>query len=112
MSNNTPPREAANFKQHPWIIRPDVPDEIYTNRTEFLDYFYQAALDAGRRRAMSTVLLGQRRMGKTEIFRRVANRLFFEQDPTEPEAVVPVYYIFPDKHPVLNQLDMLAFSWT
>ena len=40
---------------------------------------------------MSTVLLGQRRMGKTEIFKRVVNRLFFEQDYTNPNAVVPIY---------------------
>ncbi|MEM7538218.1 MAG: hypothetical protein AAF639_38985, partial [Chloroflexota bacterium] len=96
MSNNTPPREAAHFPQNPWIIRPDVPDEIYTDRTEFLDYFYQSALRAADRRSISTVLLGQRRMGKTEIFRRVANRLFFEQDPKNPKAVVPVYYTFRD----------------
>ncbi|ETR66664.1 MAG: hypothetical protein OMM_05545 [Candidatus Magnetoglobus multicellularis str. Araruama] len=42
------------------------------------------------------VLLGQRRMGKTEIFKRVVNRLFFEQDRKDPNAVVPVYYKFPD----------------
>jgi hypothetical protein len=35
-------------------------------------------------------------MGKTEIFKRVVNRLFFEQDHQDPEAVVPVYYSFPD----------------
>ncbi|MCP4755977.1 MAG: hypothetical protein GY866_34385, partial [Proteobacteria bacterium] len=46
---------------------------------------------------MSTVLLGQRRMGKTEIFKRVVNRLFFEQDNTDPMAVVPVYYSFGDE---------------
>jgi hypothetical protein len=45
---------------------------------------------------MSTLLLGQRRMGKTEIFKRVVNCLFFEQDPKDPDAVVPVYYSFPD----------------
>ena len=97
MSNNMPPREAAHFKQDPWITRPEVPDDVYTNRTEFLDYFYRAALNAANRRTMSIVLLGQRRMGKTEIFRRVVNRLFFEQDPTDPKAVVPVYYSFPDE---------------
>nr|AAU82588.1 hypothetical protein GZ18F2_18 [uncultured archaeon GZfos18F2] len=42
---------------------------------------------------MSTVLLGQRRMGKTEIFKRVVNRLFFEQDHHNAEAVVPVYEV-------------------
>nr|VFJ45522.1 MAG: hypothetical protein BECKFW1821A_GA0114235_10106 [Candidatus Kentron sp. FW] len=80
-----------------WAIRPLVPEEVYTDREEFLDYFYRAALNARERRAMSTVLLGQRRMGKTEIFKRVVNRLFFEQDHRDPGAVVPVYYSFPDK---------------
>lgn len=83
------------FPGKPWIIKPLVPDEYYTDRTEFLDYFYKAAFDARPpRRTMSTVLLGQRRMGKTEIFRRVVNRLFFEQDPQDPNTVVPVYYLF------------------
>ena len=79
-----------------WIVRPIVPEEVYTDREEFLEYFYNAALAAAGRRTMSTVLLGQRRMGKTEIFKRVVNRLFFEQDPKDPDAVVPVYYSFPE----------------
>ncbi len=79
-----------------WVVKQLVPEEVYTDREEFLDYFYEAALDAAHRRTMSTVLLGQRRMGKTEIFKRVVNRLFFEQDPKSPDAVVPVYYSFPD----------------
>ncbi|KPA16826.1 hypothetical protein MHK_003012, partial [Candidatus Magnetomorum sp. HK-1] len=80
-----------------FAIKTLVPDEIYTDRKEFIDYFYNAALKAATRRTMSTVLLGQRRMGKTEIFKRVVNRLFFEQDHTDPNAVVPVYYKFPDR---------------
>ena len=79
-----------------WVIKPTVPEEIYTDRQEFIDYLYQAALKARTRRTSSTVLLGQRRMGKTEIFKRVVNRLFFEQDYRDPQAVVPVYYSFPD----------------
>ncbi|MEZ4526110.1 MAG: hypothetical protein R2941_09355 [Desulfobacterales bacterium] len=79
-----------------WVVRPLVPEEVYTDREEFLEYFYNAALRAGTRRTVSTVLLGQRRMGKTEIFKRVVNRLFFSQDPKHPEAVVPVYFCFPD----------------
>jgi len=39
-------------------------------------------------------------MGKTEIFKRVVNRLFFEQDHQEPKAVVPVYYSFPEEKQV------------
>ncbi|QTA81140.1 NTP hydrolase p-loop-containing [Desulfonema limicola] len=81
-----------------WVIKTLVPEEVYTDREEFLEYFYNAALEGAHRRTMSTVLLGQRRMGKTEIFKRVVNRLFFEQDPKCPDAVVPVYFSFPDAH--------------
>ena len=80
-----------------WAIRPLVSEEVYTDRKEHLEYLYNAALDAIGRRTMSTVLLGQRRMGKTEIFKRVVNRLFFEQDHLDPKAVVPVYYSFKDE---------------
>ncbi|KPA19149.1 ATPase domain protein, prokaryote domain protein [Candidatus Magnetomorum sp. HK-1] len=79
-----------------FAIKTLVPDEIYTDRKEFLNYFYEAALKAATRRTRSIVLLGQRRMGKTEIFKRVVNRLFFEQDLKNPNAVIPVYYKFPD----------------
>ncbi len=87
-----------NNTQHTkqWAIKTLVPEEVYTDREFFLDYFYKAALKARTRRTMSTVLLGQRRMGKTEIFKRVVNRLFFEQDHLDPQAVVPVYYSFSD----------------
>ncbi|MEA1934687.1 MAG: hypothetical protein U9N60_09720 [Thermodesulfobacteriota bacterium] len=80
-----------------WAIRPLVPRKVYTNRQEHIDYLYNAALDAIGRRTMSTVLLGQRRMGKTEIFKRVVNHLFFDQDHRDPKALVPVYYSFKDK---------------
>lgn len=81
----------------PRAIETLVPEEIYTDRTELIDYFYSASLNAIARRSMSAVLLGQRRMGKTEIFKRVVNRLFFEQDHKDPKAVVPVYYQFPEE---------------
>jgi len=44
-----------------WAIRTLVSEDVYTDRQEFLDYFYQAALKAPTRRTASTVLLGQRR---------------------------------------------------
>ncbi|MCP4400857.1 MAG: hypothetical protein GY801_26595 [bacterium] len=80
-----------------YAIKTLVPEAVYTDRQEFIDYLYEYARAAGERRAMSTVLLGKRRMGKTEIFKRVVNRLFFEQDHTDPKAVVPIYYSFRDK---------------
>ncbi len=82
---------------HIWAIRPLVSEEVYTNREEHLEYLYNAAINATCRRTISMVLLGQRRMGKTEIFKRVVNRLFFEQDHRDPDAVIPVYYSFKDE---------------
>ena len=64
----------------PWAIKPLVPKEVYTDRHEFLEYFFQAALKAQTRRMMFTVLLGQRRMGKTEFFKRVVRRLLILND--------------------------------
>ena len=86
-----------------------VPDETYTDRREFIDYFYDAALSAITRRSMSAVMLGHRRMGKTEIFKRVVNRLFFEQDHQDPKALVPVFFEFPDA--VVNKRDF-ALKYT
>ena len=71
----------ARKNNTPWVVKSSVPEEVYTDRTEFLEYFYHEALEAAHRRTIFTVLLGQRRMGKTDIFKRVVNRLFFEQDP-------------------------------
>ena len=95
--NNINEQLIAEKKNSKWAIRPLVPEEVYTDREEHLEYLYNAAIDAIGRRTMSTVLLGQRRMGKTEIFKRVVNRLFFEQDHLDPKAVIPVYYSFKDE---------------
>ena len=81
----------------PPVLPSRVPEAVYTDRQEFLDSFYHLALEARFQRSMSTVLLGQRRMGKTEIFLRVVNRLFWDQDHQDPQAVIPVYYSFRDE---------------
>jgi len=78
------------------IIETTVPDAIYTDRQYFLDYFYNAAIKAIDRQTMSIALLGQRRMGKTEIFKRVVNQLFISQDHDSDKIVIPVYFQFPD----------------
>ena len=92
-----------------WTIRTLVPEAIYTDRREQIDYFYREALQAIERRGMATVLLGQRRMGKTEIFKRVVNRLFFEQDHADSKAAVPVFFSFPDE--ILNR-EEFALKYT
>ncbi len=56
-------------KNHQWAVKSLVSEEVYTNRQEFLNYFYQAALKAITRHTRSTMLLRQRWMGKTEIFK-------------------------------------------
>ena len=91
----------------PWAVRPVTPEEVYTDRAEHLEYFRKAALNAIGRRSMSAVLLGQRRMGKTEIFKRVVNRLFLEQENREDvrNSVVPVYFSFEDRAD-----DLLGFA--
>ena len=88
-----------NVKTPSWAVRPVTPEAIYTDRAEHLESLYDYALNTIGRRSMSTVLLGRRRMGKTEIFKRVVNRLFFEQEHHEDlrRSVVPVYYLFEDK---------------
>jgi hypothetical protein len=70
---------------------------MYTDRQDYIDFFVTLALDGIRRRTKATVLIGPRRMGKTEIFVHTINRLFFEQDHTGPQAVIPVYYKFPEE---------------
>ena len=85
-----------NFNQKN-AIKTIVPQEVYTDREEFLSYYYNSAIDAKTRRTMSSVLLGMRRMGKTEIFKRVVNRLFFEQDHQDPNAAIPVFFQFSDE---------------
>jgi hypothetical protein len=84
-----------------YAIRPIVPEPVFTDRKEHLDYLVQAALNAVERRTLSIVLLGQRRMGKTEIFKRAVNQLFFDQEhPADiHRSVVPVYYSFQDTIP-------------
>ncbi len=83
----------------PWAVRPITPEAVYTDRSEHLQYLYEYALETVPRRSMSTVLLGQRRMGKTEIFKRVVNRLFFEQEHYADisRSVAPVYFCFEEK---------------
>jgi hypothetical protein len=79
----------------PFAIKPVTPEQLFTNRERMIDHFYDSALNAIHGRTISTVLLGHRRMGKSEVFKRVVNRLFFEQDLTQ-SVCIPVYYEFQD----------------
>ncbi len=63
-----------------------ISDEIFTDRQEFLDRWFQRILGTPRLAMMSHALIGRRRMGKTEVLLRLFNRLFWEQD-----EVTPVY---------------------
>ena len=83
------------------IIPSSLPEPVFTDRKEHLDCLVQAALKSVTRRTTSIVLLGQRRIGKAEIFKRAVNRLFFGQEyPGDiHRSVVPVYYSFQDTIP-------------
>lgn len=75
-----------------WLFRPSCPDELFTDREDWLKFLYQQAVDAKKLRTTSTALIGLRRLGKTELFRRVHTKLFWEQDD-----VVPIYFTFEGK---------------
>jgi hypothetical protein len=60
-----------------WVIRPQTPEEVYTDRQEFIEYFVTLALEAIRRRTMSTVLLNilsQEILGHGVLFGRFMSR--------------------------------------
>ncbi len=63
-----------------------ISDEIFTDRQEFLDRWFERILGTPRLTMTSRAIIGRRRMGKTEVFLRLFNRLFWEQ-----EEVTPVY---------------------
>ncbi|OAD22781.1 hypothetical protein THIOM_001402, partial [Candidatus Thiomargarita nelsonii] len=59
LSNNTGENQIT-MKTN-WAIKPSVPEEIYTDRQEFLDYLYQTALKAR----------GPRQVGKSTIAQQI-----------------------------------------
>ncbi len=72
-----------------YIFPPSCPDELFTDRDAEMELLYRLAMDAARRRTYGTALIGLRRLGKTELFKRVHARLFFEQ-----ETVVPFFFSY------------------
>ncbi|MFQ6062572.1 MAG: hypothetical protein ACE5J9_05295 [Methanosarcinales archaeon] len=65
-------------------------DDIFTDREEVLNYFWELIEVYIPRYVMAnTVLIAHRRQGKTELFHRLYNKAFWEQD-----KVVPIYYTF------------------
>ncbi len=64
-------------------------DNIFTDREDLLRILKEVALEAKLQRNISRVLIGHRRVGKTEVLKRLYNELFWEQD-----EVVPIYITF------------------
>lgn len=81
-----------------WVIKPTCPDEIFTNREDVLDFLWGKVIDTSRLRTISTAFIGLRRFGKSELFRRIFNKAYLEQD-----RVVPIYYNFQGKILVSSQ---------
>ena len=60
-----------------WVIRPQTPEEVYTDRWEISEYFVTLDLEAIRRRTMSTVLLSifsQKILGRGALSGRFMSR--------------------------------------
>ncbi|MCP4109374.1 MAG: hypothetical protein GY749_28265 [Desulfobacteraceae bacterium] len=68
-------------------------DDLFTDRDDWTDYLYNMGISLGNGRSMgSTAIVGLRRLGKTELFKRAYNSLFFGQD-----KVVPLFWTFEGK---------------
>lgn len=70
-------------------IFPVISDRLFTDREELLAYLKRIALGAKAQKYISHVLIGHRRVGKTEVLKRLYNQLFWEQDD-----VVPIYITY------------------
>ncbi len=64
-------------------------DEIFTDREDILATLKKIAYGAKRQQFFSPVLIGHRRMGKTEVLKKLYNELFWEQN-----EIVPIYITF------------------
>ena len=67
-------------------ILPVLTDKLFTDREDLLERLKFEAIETRLQRTRSIVLLGHRRVGKTEVLKRLYNDLFWEQD-----EVVPIY---------------------
>jgi len=66
-----------------------IPEKEFVNREKEIDNIYKLALETSNETTQSIYLYGKRNIGKTEVLKRVYNRLFWEQD-----KVIPFYYCF------------------
>lgn len=67
-----------------------LPDEEFFSRESDVQKLFNAGLDVARSLQPSCFLTGNRKSGKTEILKRVYNRLFWEQD-----TVIPFFHSLP-----------------
>nr|MBC8254873.1 hypothetical protein [Ardenticatenia bacterium] len=72
-----------------YIFTPACPEELFTDREDELATLWRLGANAALRRTTSTALIGLRRLGKTELFKRIHGKLFFEQD-----EVVPIFFSY------------------
>lgn len=60
------------------------PEETFVDRRAEIDRIYQLGLEAASARRRSTLVVGRRGVGKSEILRRAYNRLFWNQSRVTP----------------------------
>ena len=73
-------------------IFPTIPERDFYGRDDIIEELYNLATYPEAGRSNNIYLYGRRKIGKTEILRRVYNRLFWKQDKT-----IPFYYSFPER---------------
>lgn len=70
-------------------IFPTISDGESIDRKNDIDNIYKLAIETSNDTTHSIYLYGKRKVGKTEVLKRVYNRLFWEQD-----KIIPFYYCF------------------
>ena len=82
-------KDTNRKRRRRYIFTPACPEELFTDREDEMAVLWQLGADAALYRTTSTALIGLRRLGKTELFKRVHSKLFFEQWRT-----VPIYFSY------------------
>ena len=73
-------------------IFPVIPEEEFFGRQDIIEDIYAITQRPSVSSGRSIFLCGRPKTGKTEVLRRLYNRLFWEQD-----KYVPFYYVFPEE---------------
>lgn len=77
-------KDTNRKRRRRYIFTPACPEELFTDREDEMAVLWRLGVNTALRRTSPTALIGLRRLGKTELFRRIHGKLFFEQDEVAP----------------------------